>query len=109
VASTTNASEREGGGLGDRNNEGLPSPGGSDEDPGDSMSIWDQEPFATIRARPRRFAIGLPVVFIGGALLGALFIRRSMSLALAVQLGIQTLGCFWLYVPALRDRDGPPA
>ena len=100
-----NASVGKGGGMAEREDDRTPSPGGSDEEPGESMTLWDHEPFATFRAHPRRFAIGLPVVFIGGAVVGALFIRRSMSLALAVQLALQTIGFLWLYVPMLRDRD----
>jgi hypothetical protein len=68
------------------------------------MALRDQEPFATFRAEPRRFAIGLPLVFVGGAIAGALLVPTSLSLALAVQLGIQTAGALWLYVPALRRR-----
>lgn len=72
--------------------------------------MWDQEPFATFRAEPRRFAVGLPVVFIGGALVGAFLVRTSMELALAVQITLQTVGFLWLYLPALRRRrDGDPS
>ena len=75
------------------------------------MGLWNQEPFATFRAEPVRFGVGLPVVFLGGALVGALLVRRSLALALAVQIVLQTVGFLWLYVPALRRRyggDGPP-
>ena len=68
------------------------------------MALRDQEPFATFRAEPRRFAVGLPAVFVGGAVAGALLVPASLSLALAVQLAIQTAGFVWLYVPALRRR-----
>ena len=70
------------------------------------MALRDQEPFATFRAEPRRFAVGLPAVFVGGAVAGALLVPTSLSLALAVQLAIQTAGFAWLYVPALRRRAG---
>jgi hypothetical protein len=68
------------------------------------MALRDQEPFATFRAEPRRFAWGLPAVFVGGAVVGALLVPTSLSLALAAQLAIQTAGFAWLYVPALRRR-----
>lgn len=68
------------------------------------MALRDQEPFATFRAEPRRFAIGLPVVFVGGAVAGVLLVPTDLSLALAAQLGIQTIGFLALYVPALRRR-----
>lgn len=68
------------------------------------MALRDQEPFATFRAEPRRFAIGLPAVFVGGAVVGALLVPASLSAALAAQLAIQTAGFAWLYVPALRRR-----
>ena len=70
------------------------------------MSLRDQEPFATFRAEPRRFWIGLPIVFIGGGVAGVLIAPSSLSLAMAVQLGLQTAGFLWLYVPALRRRLG---
>jgi len=78
-----------------------------EEDARASRSLWDQEPFATFRSEPKRFAVGLPVVFLGGALVGALLMRRSIQLALGAQLGLQTLGFLWLYVPAFRRRNGP--
>lgn len=68
------------------------------------MSLRDQEPFATFRAEPRRFAIGLPIVFIGGGVVGVLIAPASLSLALAAQLALQTLGFLGLYIPALRRR-----
>lgn len=73
------------------------------------MALWDEEPFATFRAEPRRFAVGLPAVFVGGALVGALLVRTSMTVALAVQIVLQTVGFLWLYVPALRRRREGPA
>ena len=68
------------------------------------MALKDQEPFATFRAEPRRFAIGLPVVFIGGGVVGVLMAPGSLALALAAQLFLQTAGFLWLYIPALRRR-----
>ena len=39
---------------------------------------------------------------------GIALLERSLSLALAAQLAIQTAGTLWLYIPALRRRqDGP--
>ena len=73
-----------------------------DEDHGGRWSLWEKEPFATFRAEPKLFAIGLPLVFFGGALAGAMLMRRSLQVALGVQVGLQTLGFLWLYVPALR-------
>ncbi len=64
----------------------------------------DQEPMATIRAHPRRFAIGLPLVFVVPILLGLAVAGRSLSLAIAIQLGLQTAGLLWLYVPPARTR-----
>jgi hypothetical protein len=78
-----------------------------DEEPRTSRSLWDQEPFATFRSEPKRFAVGIPVVFLVGALVGALLMRRSIQLALGAQLGLQTLGFLWLYVPAFRRRNHP--
>ena len=70
----------------------------------DRGGLKDQEPFATIRAFPRRFAWGVPAVFIVSIGLGMVFAGRSLSLGIAVQLFIQTVGLLWLYVPALRRR-----
>ena len=44
--------------------------------------------FATFRAEPKRFAIGLSIVFFGGALAGAMLMRQSIQLALGVQFGL---------------------
>jgi hypothetical protein len=63
------------------------------------------EPFDTFRAEPRRFAVGLPLVFGGSFLAAALLLRVSFSLALAVLLAIQTGGFLALYVPALHRRS----
>lgn len=71
------------------------------------MSLLDREPFATFRAEPVRFAVGLPVVFVAGAVAGALLFDRSVQLALAAQLALQTVGFVWLYLPALRRRHRP--
>ena len=68
------------------------------------MTWKDHEPFATFRAEPTRFAIGLPVVFVGGAVAGVLLLPTNFSLAMAAQLVLQTAGFLALYVPALRRR-----
>jgi hypothetical protein len=62
------------------------------------------EPFDTFRAEPRRFAVGLPLVFGGSLVAALLVVSRSLTLALAVLLLIQTGGVAALYVPALRRR-----
>ena len=72
------------------------------------MALRDQEPFATLRAEPRRFVLGLPVVFLAGAGVAVALLDTSLSLALAAQLVIQTVGTLWLYIPALRRRLGGP-
>ena len=86
----------------DRNDS--PAPSATDVEPGQPSSLWAREPFATFRAEPRLFAIGLPIVFVVGAVVGAVFMRESLQVALASQLAIQTLGFLWLYVPALKRR-----
>ena len=68
------------------------------------MRLRDQEPFATIRAHPVRFWVGIPGIFFGGIALGFLFVERSLSLAIAVQLAVQTIGFLRLYVPVARPR-----
>ena len=85
---------------------GDPPPEPSPSNGGEPMSLWDTEPFATFRAEPRRFWIGLPVVFIGGAVVGAMVGRSDLMVALVVQLVLQTGGFLWLYIPALRRRTG---
>lgn len=78
----------------------------NNEDPGKSSSLWDREPFATFRAEPKRFIIGLPVVFFAGTVAGVLLLRHSLQLALIAQLALHTFGFVWLYVPALlRNKD----
>jgi hypothetical protein len=78
------------------------SQGGEEEYEG--RRLGDQEPFSTIRAFPRRFAWGIPLVFLVSIGAGLTLVPRSLSLAIAVQLGVQTVGLLWLYVPALRRR-----
>jgi len=78
------------------------SQGGEEEYEG--RRLGDQEPFSTIRAFPRRFAWGIPLVFLVSIGAGLTLVPRSLSLAIAVQLGVQTVGLVWLYVPALRRR-----
>lgn len=62
------------------------------------------EPFDTFRAEPWRFAVGIPAVFLGSLAAGVWALEVSLTLALAVLLGLQTAGFLALYVPALRRR-----
>ena len=55
-----------------------------------------------MRAYPRRFALGVPLVFAVAIGAGVLLAERSLSLGLAALLVIQTAGLLGLYVPALR-------
>jgi len=66
--------------------------------------LADEEPFATMRTRPRRFWIGVPVVFVLAIGVGTVLAARNLSLGLAAMLVIQTGGLAWLYVPVLRER-----
>ena len=77
---------------------------GPDEEGGTRVPLREHEPFATIRRHPWRFWIGIPAVFFGGMGLGFLFVERSLSLAIAVQLAVQTGGFLWLYLPVARRR-----
>jgi hypothetical protein len=66
--------------------------------------LVDEEPFATMRTRPRRFWVGVPVVFVVAIGVGTILAARNLSLGLAALLVIQTAGLAWLYVPVLRER-----
>ncbi len=68
------------------------------------MALKEQEPFATIRAHPRRFAWGLPPVFILPILAGLMIADWSLRGAIALQLALQTAGLLWLYLPPARRR-----
>ena len=68
--------------------------------------LRDEEPFVTIRAHPRRFAWGIPAVFIISIGAGLPLAERSLSLAIAAQLFIQTVGLLWLYLPVASWREG---
>lgn len=82
--------------------------------------LREMEPFVTMRAYPRRFGWGIPLVFGGSFVLGVALVEVDLSLAIAVQLVVQTVGLLWLYVPAARrlraqeraeweGRQGKPA
>ncbi len=66
--------------------------------------FWDQEPMATIRAHPRRFAWGLPAAFVLPVVAGLLIAGWNLSAAIALQLFLQTVGLLWLYIPPARAR-----
>lgn len=66
--------------------------------------IWAQEPFATIRAHPRRFGWGIPLAFLVPIGLGLLLADWNLSAAIALQLFLQTAALLWLYVPPARAR-----
>ena len=66
--------------------------------------LREEEPFATIRAHPRRFGIGIPVAFVVSIGAALPLVGRSLSLAIAVQLLIQTVALLWLYLPVARRR-----
>jgi hypothetical protein len=68
--------------------------------------LRDEEPFVTIRAHSRRFAWGIPSVFVLSIGAGLPLAGRSLSLAIAVQLFIQTVGLLWLYLPVAGWRGG---
>ena len=68
--------------------------------------LRDEEPFVTIRAHPRRFAWGIPAVFIISIGAGLPLAERGLSLAIAAQLFIQTVGLLWLYLPVASWREG---
>lgn len=57
-----------------------------------------------MRHYPRRFGVGVPVVFALAIGAGVLLAERNLSLALAALLLIQTVGLLGLYIPALRER-----
>jgi hypothetical protein len=63
------------------------------------------EPFATFRAFPVRFGVGLPLVFFGALAVALLLVPVHISLAAAALLVLQTGGFLLLYVPALRARS----
>jgi hypothetical protein len=74
-------------------------------DPTPRRPFRDEEPFATMVAFPRRFGVGIPVVFmvaiLGGSLVANLW---HLSGGIALLLLVQTAGLLGLYVPALRKR-----
>jgi hypothetical protein len=72
--------------------------------PPSSSGLWEQEPFATMAAYPRRFGWGVPLVFLGALGVGIGAARWSLALGLALLLVLQTGGLLALYVPALRRR-----
>jgi hypothetical protein len=69
-----------------------------------SVSLMEAEPFVTIRGEPRRFAVGLPLVFGGSIAIGVGLASIHLSLGMAALLVIQTAGLLALYIPALRRR-----
>jgi hypothetical protein len=69
-----------------------------------SVSLMEAEPFLTIRGEPRRFAVGLPLVFGGSIAIGVGLASIHLSLGMAALLVIQTAGLLALYIPALRRR-----
>lgn len=68
-------------------------------------SLREEEPFATMVAYPRRFGVGVPVVFFVAILSGS-FVASAWNLSggIALLLVIQTAGLLGLYVPAWRRR-----
>lgn len=66
--------------------------------------LWGQEPFATMRAHPRRFAWGVPLAFLVPIGLGLLLADWNLSVAIALQLFLQTGALLWLYIPPARAR-----
>jgi hypothetical protein len=75
-----------------------------DSAPKGSVSLKETEPFRTIRAEPRRFWIGLPLVFGGSIALGTGLASIHLSLGIAALLVVQTVGLLGLYLPALRRQ-----
>lgn len=69
--------------------------------------IWSREPLATVRAEPRRFWIGIPLVFLVALGAGAAFREAGTEAALGALLVTQCLGFIALYVPAFRKRTDP--
>lgn len=66
------------------------------------------EPFRTIRKRPWRFAIGIPIVMLVGLLLFFTAESLSRGLAMGLQIGFQGAGYFLLYTSARRSVSNEP-
>jgi uncharacterized membrane protein len=73
-------------------------------DPNPERRLRDEEPFLTMRSAPRRFGVGVPVVFLGAIGVGMLLAGWNLAAGLAAMLVTQTGGFLWLYLPALRRR-----
>jgi hypothetical protein len=72
--------------------------------------LREEEPFATMAAFPRRFGVGIPVVFVLSILSGSLVANVwSLSGGVAVLLVLQTMGLLGLYLPALQKRRASEA
>jgi len=67
--------------------------------------LRNQEPFRTIRSHPRRFGVGIPLVFAGSIGAAVFVVKWSFSGAIALQLLLQTAGLLGLYLPALRRTE----
>ena len=80
--------------------------GGDRTAPG-PRSLWSREPWATVRAEPRRFWVGVPIVFLAASGAAFAFREAGLEVALGVLLVAQALGFIGLYVPALRKRTDP--
>lgn len=70
-------------------------------------TVASREPWATMRAEPRRFWIGVPIVFMVALGAGAAFLEAGVEAALGALLVTQCVGFVALYVPALRKRTDP--
>jgi len=61
------------------------------------------EPFQTFRLFPLRFIIGIPIIMLFCISLGLYLLSIDFSLAIGLQIGLQTAGFMWLYIPAKRE------
>lgn len=70
-------------------------------------TLGAREPWATVRAEPRRFWVGVPMVFLVASAAAWAFREAGIEAALGALLVTQCLGFVALYVPALRKRTDP--
>jgi len=61
------------------------------------------EPFRTMKLFPWRFILGIPIVLFVSISISLCLVPVNFGFAIGLQIGLQTLGFLWLYVPANRQ------
>lgn len=75
--------------------------------PADPPTVWEREPWLTVKSAPRLFAYGVPLVLLVGVIVGFWLFGLDHRTGLLAALAIDALGIAGIFGLAQRRRMDP--